>query len=106
MAYPRSHYRRWALSALLVAFSTTLVGCDVEVSPKRALSNCIAKKVKTMQKSMRGDISEFSHDLHHRIAEQDCREMFTACDADPQGRACARLTSRFAKTPKKLPKQR
>jgi hypothetical protein len=70
------------------------------------LSNCIAKRVKSMQKGLRGDISEFSDDLHHRIADQDCREMFKACDSDPQGRACARLTSRFAKTPKKLPNQR
>lgn len=94
---------------LLVFFGACILlsGCTNEVSPQRALANCIAREVRSMQRGARDEgVSDFANDLQHRIAQEECRKLYTACESDPNSRACLRFRGRFSKTPKKLPHQR
>jgi len=94
------------LGALVLGLSLGLLtGCDGPPTPNRAYHNCVGRTVQRLGGARAHELSNFSKDLHHRIADQECERILETCKEDEGSRACQKMLKKFQKAPKKQAKK-
>jgi hypothetical protein len=90
------------LSALTLGLALGfLTGCDGPPTPNRAYHNCVGRTIQRLGGSNASELSNFSKDLHRRIAEQECAQVIETCKDAEGTRACQRMLKKYQKPPKK-----
>jgi hypothetical protein len=94
------------IGALALGLSLGLLtGCDGPPTPNRAYHNCVGRTVQRLGGARAHELSNFSKDLHHRIADQECEAILETCKGDETSRACQKMLKKYQKAPKKAAKR-
>jgi len=88
-----------------LAVAIFLSGCDTVATPNRAYQNCVNRTVLKLGGAKAERASNFSKDLHFRIAEQECQSALESCKDNETGRGCQKALRKYSKAPKKVVKR-